>query len=300
MTLKFTKWEAAGNDLILVDCRTSPLPESAPQLAMRLCDRHFGIGSDGLLTLERGEGGLALLRMHNPDGSEDFCGNGLRCAAAWLRHAREIPGREAIVLTPRGRHAAVVEPVDAARYDVEVETLEPRFAPEEVPVRMEHPAAGGGAHRSRVLRFPLNIDGDTFEISCVNTGSTHTVIWCDEEPDDTLFRRVSPLIETHPLFPKRTNVLWCRGAGGRVRVRVWERAVGETLSCGSGACAVAAIGRELGRTDPRVAVVMRGGTLSAAWNGCGPVRLAGPVRLVYAGETNGSGAFVLEDANKGS
>ena len=286
--LPFIKVEAAGNDLVLVDARGRALPPLA-ELAVAICDRHFGVGSDGLLVIEEGgaascegssapsQGGgkLPLMRMFNPDGTEDFCGNGLRCTALYL-HLAELQGaREVFLMSREGRHAAVVEGCKGNGCICEVELVAPRFEPFQVPVSLNGP---------RVLNHPLLVAGRTLNISCVSTGSTHTVIFLGRDPEEELFARVSPALEKHPIFPERTSVLWCRAESRkRIHMRIWERGVGETLACGSGSAA-AVVGRELGLTDDAVEVATKGGVIEAKWNGKGPVRLRGPARIIFRGE----------------
>lgn len=273
MPLPFTKLEAAGNDLILVDARQRPL-DDLPRWALRLCDRHFGIGSDGLLVLQSSDD-APLMRMFNPDGTEDFCGNGLRCAAAWLFDRGEARYGRLAVRTPRGLHRASVCPSDGGRFSVDMEILVPLFTPRDIPVSLPG---------QRILRHPFDVGGERLLISCVNTGTTHTAIFADRDPADALFNRISPLLERHPAFSERTSVLWCRPEGReRIHVRVWERGVGETFACGSGACAAAAIGQLLDLCEHGVEVVMRGGRMFVRWNAPAAIRLAGQARIVYSG-----------------
>ena len=277
MPLHFTKVEAGGNDLVLVDARRERVKD-ASSLAMRLCDRHRGVGADGLLTLEGGRRGQkTLMRMFNPDGTEDFCGNGLRCAAAYLAGPGADEVSQQVLLSPRGRHEARVRPLGRGAFDVEVALLVPQFDPAAIPVRLPGKA---------VLRHPLEIAGRTFPISCVSTGTAHTAIFGEADVEESIFHEVSPLLERHELFPERTSVLWCRAEGReRVHMRIWERGVGETFSCGSGVAAAAAIGRTLGLTGDRIEVVMRGGRMTGEWRGeVSPARIAGPARVVYTGE----------------
>lgn len=274
MPLPFTKLEAAGNDLILLDARERPLGD-LPRLALSLCHRHFGIGSDGLLLLETPEPGAPLMRMFNPDGTEDFCGNGLRCAAAWLFDRGEARYGRLALRTPRGLHRASVYPSDGPRFSVDMEILVPRFHPRDIPAALPG---------ERILRRPFQVAGERLLISCVNTGTTHTAIFSERDPGDDLFNRLSRLIERHADFPERTSVLWCRPEGReRIHVRVWERGVGETFACGSGACAAAVLGQLLGHSERGVEIVMRGGRMFVRWGPPDPVRLAGQARIVYSG-----------------
>jgi len=272
--LRFVKLEAAGNDLILIDSRRQSLRAPA-DLAVRICDRHFGAGADGLLTVEAGPDDVPLMRMFNPDGTEDFCGNGLRCVAAWLWQSGEAEGGRVVVRTTKGEHEGIVRPTGPRGFEVEVQVVVPQFAPGAIPVCLAS---------ERIVEYPLEVGGRTVRISCVSTGTAHTVIFSDTDVDEEEFTEVSPLIECHPMFPERTSVLWCRAQSrDRIRMRIWERGVGETYSCGTGTCASVVIGRTLGRTGNRAEVVTRGGSLWAQWNGTDAARLIGPVRIVYTG-----------------
>jgi len=274
MPLRFAKLEAAGNDLVLLDARQG-LHHAPPDLARELCDRHFGIGGDGLLILQEGPEGLPLVRMFNPDGSEDFCGNGMRCVAAWLYSHGEAHGARLTLASPRGRHHAEVTRSGPDLFAVEVELLAPDFDPKAIPAATPLP---------RLVEFPLEIQGRKWPVSAVSLGTAHAAVFTDRPVDDATFRAVSPAIETHPIFPERASVLWCVAERpDRVLMRVWERGVGETLSCGTGTCAAVAIGNVLGRTAGRAEVVTRGGTMTARWDGRGPARLTGPARIVYTG-----------------
>jgi diaminopimelate epimerase len=275
--MKFVKVEAGGNDFVLADARRAPVHD-APSLALRLCDRHRGVGGDGLLVLETNEGGAPFLRMFNPDGTEDFCGNGLRCAAAYLLGPGETRERDMVLFSPQGRHEARVRPLGNGAFEVEAELVVPRFQPERIPVRLPGP---------RVLQYPFEVGNRTVAISCVSTGTTHTAIFGPAEVEESVFQETSPLIERHAVFPERTSVVWCRVEGReRIQMRIWERGVGETLSCGSGVAAAVAIGRTLGLTGDRAEVVMKGGRMIGEWRGEGPARVTGPARIVFTGATS--------------
>ena len=271
----FTKMESAGNDLVVVDARERPLADPEA-FARRVCARRFGVGGDGLMLLEPSNRAAALARMFNPDGTEDFCGNGLRCVAAWL-HAR---GEGGPLETPLALHETSVAPEGDGRYRVTVELLEPGFAPAEIP------AAWKG---DELTAERLDLGDAAFEISSCSVGTTHTIIFVDDLPDDASFERHSARIETHPLFPERTSVLWLRvPARDRIEMRIWERGVGETFACGTGACAAVVLATRLGKADGRAEVVTRGGRMTVEWDGHGAPRLTGPARVVYDG-TLGAG-----------
>jgi diaminopimelate epimerase len=308
----FTKMQAVGNDFVLVDQAQWPEDADWSQQALRLCDRHRGIGADGLLVVGPSAVADIRMRMYNPDGTEDMCGNGLRCVVRYglahgffdrlVRHCAQDEGDAAFVIglaeTLDGLHMFELDLQDppgrnfrddpGADIPIAIELYPPRFAARDVPM-------DGPDGTAEVQGFPLPLeDIGSVAVSSVNTGSTHTVIWVNELPEDERFFAVSPRIENHPLYPERTSVLWAALGGRtaddirRIKVRIWERGVGETLGCGTGACAVAALAVAEGRvarSDDWVAVDSAGGILQVHWNGdpSSPVRLFGPAAIVYQG-----------------
>lgn len=275
--LRFFKMQGAGNDFIVLDLLAHPLPLEFDfaALARSACERHRGIGADGLLTLEaptpaRGHSNVSgRMRMWNPDGTEDMCGNGLRCVAAlaWRnRHATEprftlqtLAGTRAIeILSPEVVRAAMGMPI---------------FAPEQVPFVGESPQF-----------YELELAGRTFAATTLSTGSTHTVVFLPHPLEEAEFQALSPLAEHHPLFPARTTILWAVPDGpNRFRLRIWERGVGETLACGTGASAVAVAAITRGLANSPIEITSRGGTLNVEWAGRGEIFLTGPARFVFEG-----------------
>ncbi|HHX42243.1 MAG TPA: diaminopimelate epimerase, partial [Armatimonadetes bacterium] len=227
---RFIKVQAAGNDFILFDCLQEPELPWAP-LAPRLCDRHRGIGSDGLLIVLPSTRAHYRMRMFNPDGTEDFCGNGLRCIGRYLHAAGLHRQRELILETIQGTRRIRFLPGDEAP-EIEANMGEPRWEAAAIPAR---------GPVDPLVGVPLEVAGDPLVLTALSTGTAHTVLFREELPDDALFLSVSPALETHEWFPERTSVLWCQAeVYGRLRLRIWERGVGETLACGSGVCAAAA------------------------------------------------------------
>jgi diaminopimelate epimerase len=284
--MRFTKMQGVGNDFVVLDAETLPVDADLPGLALTLCDRHFGVGADGLLVVARDVPDAAFsMRMFNPDGSEDMCGNGLRCVGLWAYRAGWVQTHQPFgVATKEGMKALeILDVAEGGRAGtLRVGMGLPKFQPAEIPF------CGGGED---VIGYPLPVGKDVYHITALNTGSTHAVIFGVVPPDEQTFQRVSPLIETHPLFPARTSVLWATPQGdSTVQVRIWERGVGETLGCGTGACAVGVAARlydTVGMGDVRspVKVVSRGGTLEIAWDGDGsPVVMTGPAEIVFDGE----------------
>ncbi len=276
--------QGVGKDFVVVDAAALPKQTNLADLAVRMCDRKFGIGADGLLVVAREPGAETAFRMQmfNPDGSEDMCGNGLRCVSLWAHGAGWLEGRtQFTVATKEGvRDVQALEvSADGRSASFGVDMGVPQFAPERLPFL----AAG----EARIIQYPLAVDGETFAITTVNTGSTHTVIF-GPQPDDETFRRVSPLIENHPLLPERTSVLWATPAGHNAHaVRIWERGAGETLGCGTGACAVGVAAVLNGYTDFNTPtdIVSKGGTLRITWPGeDASVQMTGPAHFVYTGD----------------
>jgi len=267
---RFAKVAGAGNDLVLVDARDDPLSDPA-SFARIVCERHFGVGGDGLMLLEPSSRAIARARMFNPDGTEDFCGNGMRCVAAYLKP----DGGKLDLESPLALHHAQVRAAPKATFEVTVDLVPPTLEPSGVPMVFDG---------ERAVDFRLEVDDASWSASSVAVGTTHTVIYLKEPLSEADFKRYSPRIESHPLFPERTTVLWCVVVSpDKVEMRIWERGVGETLSCGTGTCAAVVVGRLLGVTSDRAAVLSAGGSMTAEWGGAGPVRLTGPARLLYEG-----------------
>jgi len=220
--------------------------------------------------------------MFNPDGSEDMCGNGLRCVSLWAHQAGRLEGRtQFTVATKEGVRDVQLLGVsgDGRSASFGADMGVPQFAPERLPFR--------ASSEARIVKYPLTIDGGMFSITAINTGSTHTVLF-GPQPDEETFRRVSPQIENHPLFPERTSVLWATAAGSQtIAIRIWERGAGETLGCGTGACAVgvAAVLNGYADFDTPTDIVSKGGTLRITWPGeDASVNMVGPAQIVYTGD----------------
>ncbi len=281
--MRFTKMQGVGNDFVVVAGEYLPPDVNLPALVIRTCDRKFGIGADGLLTVSRETPDATFrMRMFNPDGTEDTCGNGLRCVSLWAHRAGWLGGHtEFTVRTAEGvQGVRLLEVGEDGRFGTfGVEMGIPKFEPADLPF-----VAPPG---DRIIAYPFTAGDKTYPITVVNTGSTHTVIFDYAPPDEETFQMVSPLIENHPLFPERTSVLWAVLLDeSRYGVRIWERGAGETLGCGTGACAVgvAAIARELSGREKPIDVVSAGGTLRITWpDRNASVDMVGPAQIVYDG-----------------
>jgi diaminopimelate epimerase len=278
--LRFTKMQGVGNDFVVVDGRERSA-WNWPEVAIRLCDRRFGIGADGLLVLEPSESADFRMRMHNPDGSSDVCGNGLRCVARYAFERGVHAASQMRIETLAGIHEANLL-LDASGLvsAVRVHMGQPLFAPGSIPMRVDLPDG--------VKDFPLALPGgESLLITALSTGSTHAVTFVEDMPDDARFLTVSPQVEQHPLFPERTSLMWCRVADTtELHLRIWERGAGETWGCGTGACAaaVAAIQKQIAPADTPIRVISKGGTLEIRWQPGDVIAMTGPAENVFEGQ----------------
>jgi len=273
-TLRFTKMHGTGNDYVVLDGIREELPP-IPPLAAQLCDRHFGIGADQLLVARPSSNADFRMEIYNADGSQvEMCGNGLRAFYKFLKDRGHTNEDEISVETLGG----VVHPSCAGPDRVRVDMGQPVLVPGKIPTTL-------GAGDGPVLDVPLEIDGEMLLVSSVSMGNPHAVIFVDD-PDRTNVTRLGALIEHHSAFPNRANVEFVTPIGrDRIRQRTWERGVGETLACGSGACAVAVVAMLRGVVDEKVSIELRGGDLEIGWKGGNaPVIMTGPAAEVFTGE----------------
>ena len=264
MNIKFWKVQAAGNDFVLVH-HEDVLAVDLPELARKVSERGFSIGSDGLLVVAPTDAGLHL-RMFNPDGSEDFCGNGTRCAAM---HAHQLGWvGNSFVIEHLGRKV----PAEIQRGGMVRVTLPPStIVPDHVPYIPSH--EGGDK---------ITVEG--VEGSPISTGSTHFIVFRDYAVPDSEFLVKSPLIEVSPVFPERTSIMWTRVLEpGQISLRIWERGAGETLGCGTGSCAAAAIYLKEFGYEGEVEVQNPGGTIYVKVLEDGQIQMSSVPASVYEG-----------------
>jgi diaminopimelate epimerase len=282
MKLKFTKMHGAGNDFVVLDGFTQPLDLSAAQVRA-LADRHFGVGADQLLLVEKPtiEGVDFRYRIFNCDGGEvEHCGNGARCFVKFVRDAGLTDARSVRVQVQNG----IITLTMQDNGDVSVDMGLPAFAPADVPFD----ASGlEGRREGDDTLWPLEVNGTTRWISVVSMGNPHAVqIVDDVEAFPVLVD--GPVIEHHARFPQRVNAGFMQiVARNEIRLRVYERGTGETLACGTGACAAVAAGIRRGLLDAPVKVHTHGGVLTISWNGeheNTPLLMAGPAATVFQGE----------------
>ena len=276
--MRFTKLQSVGNDFVLV----APDGQLAnwPGLAKAVCHRHFGVGADGLLLLMPSRAADFKMRIFNADGSEaEACGNGLRCLVHYLFQTGQAAGRTTLSIeTFAGvRQARILE--DGC---IQTSMGEPRFTSADIPLATHVPGHGASG---LIHDFPLNISGRRLLVSLVSMGNPHAVHFHKSTVSDFPLEQVGPLVEGHRLFPQRINFEVAHVLDRRhIEVRVWERGAGETLGCGSGACAVAVAAQLQGFTDSDVDIMLPGGTLGVQWAGIGEVFISGQAEIVFTGE----------------
>ncbi|MBM3944393.1 MAG: diaminopimelate epimerase [SAR202 cluster bacterium] len=279
--MKFTKMHGAGNDYVYVDGRG--LKQDWPEVSRRVSDRHFGIGSDGLILALPSDKADVRMQMFNADGSEgEMCGNGIRCLVSFALENGIVGKRNGGVSVETLAGVLDVTPIfDNGRMTrARVSMGLPRFEAKDIPVNLPG--------QSKVVDYPLKVDGHTFKISCVSMGNPHAVAFLDTPVDELPLERLGPLVENHPMFPRRVNFEVVNVLSrDHIKIRVWERGSGITLACGTGACAAAVIARQQGRVDDGVTVTLPGGDLKVRWPGEGQVILEGPVEKVFEGEWAG-------------
>jgi len=260
-SIPFTKVQGLGNDFVVVDLRRSaPVPSpTEPELARRICDRHFGLGADGVLAILPGDEGDARMRVINADGSEaEMCGNGIRCVAKVLWESDPALRKPVLRIdTGAGLLTCAIDAVGGSVRTVAVEMGRPRLRRGEIPL--------AGPADERALRVPLRGDSAAFTFTGVSMGNPHAVIFLDDAAANlrALAESHGPRLEVDPLFPRRTNVEFARVRGGEIDLVVWERGCGITLACGTGACATAVAACLEGRAEPgrEIPVHLPGGTL---------------------------------------
>lgn len=275
MKLKFTKMHGAGNDFVVVDGVRHEIYLTPEQLRL-IADRHFGVGCDQILLVEKSQNPEAdfRYRIFNADGGEvEQCGNGARCFVRFVHDHKLTGKREIVVETKSGLISPRLE--DDGRVTVNMGA--PVFEPARIPFVSE----------SDAVIQPLDVDGVTVQITAVSIGNPHAVQIVDDVEQAPVLT-MGPLIERHQRFPKRVNVGFIQVVDrAHIKLRVYERGSGETLSCGTGACAAVVSGILRGLLDERVQVATHGGVLTISWAGTGsPVIMTGPAITVFEGEIN--------------
>jgi len=278
-TLRFTKMHGLGNDYVYLDAHSEDLTQyDLTELAKLVSDRHFGVGSDGLILVLPSEHADFRMRIFNPDGSEaEMCGNGIRAFAKYVYEHGLTHKTDLIVHTGAGLIHPVLT-VEAGRVvSVRVDMGEPRLARSEIPMAGEPPD-------EPVVNQALEVAGQSIQVTCVSMGNPHCVTFV-EDTQEAPVAHLGPQVENHLAFPARTNVEFVQVLDrGHVKMRVWERGAGETLACGTGASAslVACVLNDL--TDRAAQVNLLGGSLEIEWGANDHVYMTGPATDVFAGE----------------
>ena len=273
-SLPFAKMHGAGNDFVVLDGLRDALPR-LEDLSRQLCDRHFGIGADQVLVVRESRSADFRMEIFNPDGSQvEMCANGIRAFYKYLRDRGLTDAEEISVETLSG----IVRPRWAGEGRVSVDMGRPILEPEKIPTRL------GDGTDGPVLDVPLEVAGLTLRVSSVSMGNPHAVLYVDD-PDTAPVETLGPQIENHSAFPNRVNVEFVTPVSRtRIRQRTWERGTGETLACGSGACAVAVVSMLRGTVERRVVIELRGGELEIAWPADDAhIFMTGPAAEVYTG-----------------
>ncbi|MBA7486223.1 MAG: diaminopimelate epimerase [Dehalococcoidia bacterium] len=275
--MKFAKLQATGNDFIFIDADEE---HNWSPLAKAMCHRHLGIGADGLIVLLPSKVADLRMRLYNPDGSEaEACGNGLRCLARYAIDRGLVDARELVVETLGGMRK--VRPYGNL---IQVDMGKPKFKADEIPMLIEE-------ELDIILDYPIIVQGKKLLLTCLSMGNPHAVCFLDEPIANFPLAELGPVVENHPIFPDRinfevANVLSRKPTEKleKIEARVWERGVGETLSCGTGACAVAVAARLHDRVAGDVDIILPDAVLTVDWDGVGEVMLRGPAEMVFQGE----------------
>lgn len=278
----FTKMHGTGNDFVVLNRFRQEL---APDFdfaawAQKACARHFGIGADGLLLLSspdqwaQVQGATVRMRMWNPDGSEDMCGNGLRCVARLAYECGAVSSTQFVAQTLAGLRLCEVFPDG----NVRVAMGQPEFNFDMIPFAPTKDI-------TRAIEYSIPVGNIVLpHVSTLSTGSAHTIIFVDELPSDEMFSTISPQIEHHAWFPERTSTMWAQVLDPEnIRLRIWERGAGETLACGTGSCAAAVAAQITGRSGEQVRIHSRGGILQIGWRQGEEIQMTGEAKVVYEG-----------------
>ena len=280
--MRFTKMHGAGNDYVYINCFEPHCLNAVqlgdvPKLAIAMSDRHFGVGGDGIVLITPSEKADARMRMFNADGSEsEMCGNAIRCVAKYIFDHGICQKEELTIETGRGVLSLQVVATTAGKVDrVRVNMSSPILISSQIPTTLP------GDPPVKAL---LEVAGRQLAVTCVSMGNPHCVTFVDEVNDDWVLN-VGPKIELHPAFPRRINAEFIQVVSPHETImRVWERGSGETLACGTGACASVVAGVLAGVTERKVTVHLRGGDLQIEWADSNEVFMTGPATEVFSGE----------------
>ena len=274
--MRFTKMQGLGNDYVYVNCFRENV-ENPSEMAIKVSDRHFGIGSDGLILIKPSEVADFRMDMYNADGSQaEMCGNGIRCVAKYVYDYGLTDQTEISVETLAGIKYLKLQIADGKVSRITVHMGQPELVPDKIPVQ---------ADGDRVVDEPIVVNGVSYKMTCVSMGNPHCIVFVDDTADFPL-EEIGPMFENHERFPKRVNTEFIQILNrNEVNMRVWERGSGETLACGTGACASAVACVLNGLTEDEITLHLLGGDLSVRWDQEeNVVYMTGPAKVVFDGE----------------
>lgn len=283
--MKFTKMHGCGNDYVYVDCTKEVIPDIAAT-AIRVSDRHFGIGSDGLILIKSSEVADFEMDMYNADGSRGkMCGNGIRCVAKYVYDHGLTNKTEITVDTQAGIKTLQLTVCDGKVSKVRVDMGEPVLIPQEIPVKASVLGLADD-RREAIIAQPFTVANSSYDITCVSMGNPHCITFIDEDVRSFPLEAIGSSFEKHELFPEGVNTEFVNIIDKEhLRMRVWERGSGETLACGTGACAVAVASYLNGFTGRKVDVELMGGHLEIVYDAAtNHVFMTGPATEVFSGE----------------
>lgn len=275
--MKFTKMQGLGNDYVYVNCFEEKI-DNPPELARRISDRHFGVGSDGLIMINPSDRADFEMEMYNADGSRgEMCGNGIRCVAKYVYDYGLTDKTDISVETLGGIKYLELTVEDGKVRTVKVDMGKPELEPQKIPVK---------ADGDKAVDEPILVGGEEYRMTCVSMGNPHAVVFVGGDVRDFPLEEIGPKFESHERFPNRVNTEFVRVIDRHTaEMRVWERGSGETLACGTGACAVAVACVLNGLTEDEVTVRLLGGDLQIRWDReKDTVYMTGPAEVVFDGE----------------
>jgi diaminopimelate epimerase len=276
MSIEFTKYQGLGNDFILIDNRHQLQPCLTPEQAVRVCDRHFGIGADGVIFVLPGQQKADYtMRIFNSDGSEpEMCGNGIRCLARFIAELEPVAQASSYQIHTL---AGIITPQLKPNGQVTVDMGQPRLKAAEIPTNLGHADA-------KVIDQPLGVADQSWLVTCVSMGNPHCITFVEDVTAIPL-EILGPQFEHHPAFPQRTNTEFIQIVQpNHLKMRVWERGAGITLACGTGACAALVAGVLTERCEQKAAIELPGGLLEIEWSALDQaVYMTGPAEKVFSG-----------------
>ncbi len=279
MTISFTKYHGLGNDFILIDNRHNSQPILTPEQAIKMCDRNFGIGADGVIFALPGEEQADYtMRIFNSDGSEpEMCGNGIRCFAKFIAELENNNKGKYQIYTGAG----LIVPELQVNGQVTVDMGQPRLLASEIPTTLANPD-------EKVIAQPLEVAGKSWYVTCVSMGNPHCITFV-EDVSAIALETIGPQFENHSVFPERINTEFIEVISPKyVKMRVWERGAGATLACGTGACASVVAGVLTQKCNNQVTVELPGGCLEIEWSTTEQkIYMTGPAEKVFTGAING-------------